>query len=238
MGEGHQLRWGGIAGIAAVVLAIVARLVVGSVPAVTDTPRAIALFIVVHQTQILVAALIYALAVVCVLWFGAALSTAFRRADETSDAPAIVLAGYTLVCAIGFIAVAVLAGITYALTQVPYLLILAPGPYTALVAVSAIGGVAMALPMGATAVAIRGTHVFPVWMAWFAGVVAAIEILGGIGAVSGVQAFAPGTPFVGYLPGILAGLWILTASGLLVREHLPSIAAEPTPSAPPAVGHA
>ena len=30
------------------------------------------------------------------MWFGAALATAFRRADETSDAPVLVLAGFVL----------------------------------------------------------------------------------------------------------------------------------------------
>jgi hypothetical protein len=238
MGEGHQLRWGGIAGIAAVVLAIVARLVVGSVPGTTSTPRTIALFLVEHRTQILVAALIYGAALVFVLWFGAALSTAFRRADDTSDAPAIVLAGFAMICAIGVGAVSVLAGITYALTEVPFLLIIAPGPYMALPVVSAIAGTAVALPLGAAAVAISRTHVFPVWVAWFAGVVALLHVLAGIGVVSGLGAFAPGTALVSYVPMILTGLWVLTASGLLVREHLPSISAEPTTAAPPAVGHA
>jgi hypothetical protein len=38
MGKGHELRWGGLAGLGAVALAIIARLVLGnSVPAITDS---------------------------------------------------------------------------------------------------------------------------------------------------------------------------------------------------------
>lgn len=238
MGEGHQLRWGGIAGIAAVLLAVAARLVVGNVPATTAGPRTIALFLVEHRPQILVAALLYAIAVVFVLWFGAALATAFRSADDTGDAPAIVLAGFALICAIGVAGVSVLAGITYALTEVPFLLIIAPGPYTALAMVSAIAGTAVALPLGAAAVAIVRSHVFPVWMAWFAGLVALVHVLAAIGAVSGLAAFQPGSAPTSYVPSILAGLWVLTASGLLVREHLPSLSAGRPAGAPPAVGPA
>jgi hypothetical protein len=184
--------------------------------------------------QILASALLYAVAIVLVLWFGAALATAFRRADETSDAPAVVLAGFALVCAIGFVGVSVFAGMTYAMTAHQDLLALAAGPYTAITVVVAIAGIAAALPMGASAVAIARTHVFPMWMAWFAGLVALVRVLASIAVISAGGGFAPGSVLVTYVPGVLAGLWLLTASGLLIREHLPVITAR---TAPPVVGH-
>lgn len=236
MGTGHEMRWGGVAGIAAVIVAIIARLVLGSVPVATDSTRTIALFLFDHRTQILVATLLYAVAVVLILWFGAALATAFRRADETSDAPAVVLAGYALICAIGFVAVSALAGLTYAMTAHPELLLIVAGPYTAIAVVDLIAGIALALPMAASAVAIAHTHVFPMWLAWFAALVALVNVLTAIVVLSTAGGvLAPGSVLGGYVAGILAGLWVLTASGLLVREHLPMITA---PAAPPVVGHA
>jgi hypothetical protein len=110
MGKGHEMRWGGLAGIGAVVLALTARLVLGSAPAVTDSPSTIAAFLSDHRGQILVAAMLYAAAVALVLWFGATLATRFRRADPDSDAPTVVLAGYAVVCAIGFFAMSVFGG--------------------------------------------------------------------------------------------------------------------------------
>ncbi|MGH3390844.1 MAG: hypothetical protein ACRDOO_18415 [Actinomadura sp.] len=65
-----------------------------------------------------------------------------------------------LVPAIGFLAMSVFAGLTYAMTADRSLLMLAAGPYT------------VALPLGASAVAIARTHVLPMWMAWFAAFVA------------------------------------------------------------------
>lgn len=39
MGEGHEFRWGGVAGIGAVVLAIIAFLIIGSPPAIGTPTR-------------------------------------------------------------------------------------------------------------------------------------------------------------------------------------------------------
>jgi hypothetical protein len=235
MGKGHELRWGGLAGLGAVVLVIVARLVVGSgMPAITDSPHTIAVFLSDHRSQILTAALLGAIAMALVLWFGAALATAFRRADPDSDAPTVVLAGFTLVSAIGLFAVSMVGGMTYAMTAHRELLVLAAGPYTGLTVAGTIAGIAVALPLGASAVAIARTHVFPVWMAWFAGLVALLRVLAAFAAPSTAGALAPGSAVVSYVPSILGALWILAASWLLIREHLPVIS---VPTAP-VVGHA
>ena len=80
MREGHDLRWGGLAGVGAVVLAIVARLVMGGAPASTDTMGVIASYMNDNRGRILLAVLLYSAAIALFLWFGAALATAFRRA--------------------------------------------------------------------------------------------------------------------------------------------------------------
>jgi hypothetical protein len=223
MREGHDLRWGGLAGVGAVVLAIIARLVMGGAPASTDTMGVIASYMNDNRGRILLAVLLYSAAIALFLWFGAALATAFRRADDTSDTPAVVLAGFTLVSAVAFIAISMFGATTYALTVHAGLLILAAVPYSVAAVMATIAGIAMALPMTAVAVAIMRTHLFPMWMAYFAGVVALISLVAALTVWATKGAWAPGGWVPTYIPMVLLALWILAASGLLIREHLPAM---------------
>jgi hypothetical protein len=230
----HEMRWGGVAGIAAVVCAILGRMILGPAPKITDSAGTIANYVSAHRAQIMTGSLLYAIAVVLVVWFGAALATAFRRADETSDLPTVVLAGFVLVAAIGFVTVAVFGGMTYALTAYPALLPLAAAPYTALTVVGTMAGIAVALPLGASAVAIAHTRVFPMWSAWLAGIAAAAGILTAFAAGISGGVLVPGGLLVAYVPAILVAVWVVAVSWLMVREHLP------VPAAPRrhVVGHA
>jgi hypothetical protein len=73
MGKGHELRCGGLAGLGAVVSAIIAHLVQSSsVPAMSDSPSTIAAFLSDHRRQIRAAALLHAVGVALLLWFGSA----------------------------------------------------------------------------------------------------------------------------------------------------------------------
>jgi hypothetical protein len=223
--DGHEMRWGGLAGISAVILAIIARIVMGGAPRGWDTMGVIASYMNDNRGRILLAMLLWAIALALFLWFGAALATAFRRADDTSDAPAVVLGGFTLVCAIGFVAVSMFGAMTYALTVHAGLLILAAVPYSAATVMATIAGVAMALPLAACAIAIARTHVFPMWMAYFAGVVALLSLVAAFTIWATHGAWAPGGWVPTYIPLVLLALWILAASGLLFREHLPMMRA-------------
>lgn len=231
MGEGHEMRWAGLAGIGAVILAIVGRIVLGGMPRVTDPTGVIAMYVAGHRGQIMWATVLYAIAIMLLLWFGTALATAFRRVDETGDAPRLVLAGFIVVAALGFMAIAAFAGMTYALTANPALLLFATAPYSTLTVVGTVGGIALALTLAAVAVAILRTRVFPAWMAWFAAIVALVNLLAAftLGITSGP--LAPGGWLQTYVPGVLTALWVLAASGLLVREHLPMMAMRRAPHA-------
>jgi hypothetical protein len=221
MREGHELRWGGLAGVGAVILAIIARLVMGGAPRSTDTMGVIASYMTDNRGRILLAAILYSGAIALFLWFGATLAAVFRRADDTSDLPAVVLAGFTLVSTLAFVAISMFGAMTYALNVHAGLLILAAVPYTASTVMATIAGIAMALPMAAVAVAIARTHVFPMWMAYFAGIVALISLVATFTVWVTKGVWAPGGWVPTYISMVLLGLFILTASGLLIREHLP-----------------
>jgi len=221
MRGGHELRWGGLAGIGAVVFAIIARLVMGSTPRSSDTMGVIAAYMNDNRGRILLAVLLYAISIALFLWFGAALATAFRRADDTSDMPTVVLAGFTLVAAVTFAAISMFGAMTYALTVHAGLLILAAVPYSATTVMTTIAGIAMALPLAAAAVSIMRSKIFPMWMAYFAGIVALISLVSAFTVWATKGAWAPGGFIPTYIPLVLLAVWILAASGLLIREHLP-----------------
>ncbi|MFB9836401.1 hypothetical protein [Actinoallomurus acaciae] len=221
MRAGHALRWGGLAGVGAVIFAIVARIVMGGAPQGSDTMGVIATYMNDNRGRILLGTLLYAIAIALFLWFGATLATAFRRADDASELPGLVLAGFTLVATIAFVAISMFGAATYALTVHAGLLILAAVPYSAATVMATIAGIALALPLAAVAVSIARTHVFPMWMAYFAGVVALISLVAAFTVWATKGAWAPGGWVPTYIPLILLALWMLAASGLLIREHLP-----------------
>lgn len=218
---GHEMRWGGLAGIGAVIFAVVARIVMGGAPRSSDTMGAIASYLNDNRGSILLGVILYSIAIALFLWFGATLATAFRRADDTSGMPAVVLAGFTLVSAIAFAAVAMFGAATYALTVHAGLLILAAVPYSSTMVLATIGGIAMALPLTAVAMTVARTYVFPMWMGYFAGIVALVSFVAAFTVWAVKGPWAPGGWIPTYVPLVLLGLWILATSGLLVREHLP-----------------
>lgn len=233
MRGGHDMRWGGLAGIGAVVLAVAGRILLGGMPGVGEPTGVIAVYLARHHGRILCGALLYAVAVVLLLWFGAALATAFRRADGAGDTAAVVLAGFVLVCAVGFVTVTAFAAMTYALTVNPALLLFAAALYTAMTVAGAVTGIAAALALTATAAAILRTGVLPRWVAWFAVAVAVVRLLAVFTVAVTSGPLAPGGPLAGYVPGVAAGLWLLATGGLLAREHLPAATVRaPQPTGP------
>ncbi|MDA3630502.1 hypothetical protein OU415_34090 [Saccharopolyspora sp. WRP15-2] len=223
MSNGHEMRWGGLAGLASLVLAVIASILLRGAPRITESTNAIASYLFFARGMIMTAVVLAAAAIVLFMWFGATLATAFRLADPNSDAPAVVLSGFAITASIGFLGVAALGGVVQALTTHPMLLVVASIPYSALVVVRAIAGLALALPLAACAVAIARTDVFPKWAGWFTGFVAVIRVLGAITVISGAGVLAPDSVLTSYVPNALTALWLLAMSGLLVREHLPSI---------------
>ncbi|GAA1636779.1 hypothetical protein ACFQY4_19250 [Catellatospora bangladeshensis] len=219
----HEMRWGGIAGIAAVALAVLGRLLLGSAPPLGSSGPVIAEYLSGHRTAIVTAMLLYAAAVVAAVWFGITLAALLRRAGESGVVPMLVAGGFILAGAVGLFIVVVFAGMTYAMATHPPLLALAAGPYTALTVAGLLAGVASALPLGAAAIGIARTHALPIWLAWLAGVLAAVRVLAALGVATGVV--APSLVAVQAVIGILAAAWLLATSWLLVREHLPTTSA-------------
>lgn len=221
MRNGHEMRWGGLAGAASLVLAVIASILLRGAPQAGESTTAIASYLFFSRGAIMTAVVLAAAAVVLFMWFGATLATAFRLADPDSDAPAVVLGGFAISATTGFLTTAVFGGVVQTLATYPVLLSLASVPYSALVVVRTLAGLTLALPLAACAVAVLRTEAFPKWVGWFSGFVALVRVLGSLTVISGAGVLAPDSVLATYVPNALTAVWLLVMSGLLVREHLP-----------------
>lgn len=221
MTQRHELRWGGFAGLAFIVLAVVAALLPGVPPKVTDGPASILSYVSDGRTQLLVAALLNAVAAGLVIWFSAAFAEAIRERDERSDVHMALLAGSVLVGGAIFaygIATAVLA---YGSDT-----FLAPTTIALFKGVMVLGvmlGFAAALPLAAAGIGVLRTHLMPDWLGYVGLAAAAISALAGFGIFFDSGVYAPGGSFMPYVSLTAGGIFVLCASIYMVREHLPEV---------------
>jgi hypothetical protein len=79
MNERHELRWGGYAGLGLLVLSVLAALLPGVPPRVTASAETITGYVSDGRTQLLLGALLQAVAAGLVIWFVAAFAEAIRE---------------------------------------------------------------------------------------------------------------------------------------------------------------
>jgi hypothetical protein len=229
MEERHEIRWGGFAGLAYAVAALVGYFIAGTPPRVDDSAATVAGHFADNKNQVLAEALLTCVAAVCLVAFAAALAQGLRERMPGSDVPWVVITGVVLVAALMFVGSNIYA--TLAFSEVT------GATLTTLYAVSAVTfttiGVASALPLTAAAVGIAASGMLPRWTAWLAGLSAVVAVVGAFGIFNQDGNLVPGGPVMTLVPFLLSTAWVVVASGYMMREHLPTIAA-----APQAMGHA
>lgn len=229
MEERHEIRWGGFAGLAYAVAAVVAYFLAGSPPRVDDSQTTITSFFADHRGQLMAQAILTSLAAVSLVWFAAALSQALRERMPRSDVPGAVLGGATLVAGLLFLGTIISATLAFR-ASVPATTVTL---FTASAVLFTLTGIAAALPLAAASVGIAVTGVVPRWMAWFAGVAAVLEVVGAFGIINDTGNFVPGGPYMTMVPFLVSTAWVVGTSLFMVREHLPEVTV-----APRAMGHA
>jgi Domain of unknown function (DUF4386) len=223
MTERHELRWGGFAGLAFVVLAILAEFLPGMPPAVDASASEISSFVSDNRSMILVSALMSAAAGGLVIWFASAFAEAIRERDERSDVHLALLAGAVLVGAALFVAGAMTAisafgvdGRDAALTQ---------SLFQGTEVMGTMIGFAATLPLGAAGIGVLRTRLMPNWLGYLALLAAIVSFVGAFGIFASDGAFRPGGWLMSTVPLLVSAVWVLCASGYMVREHLPEISA-------------
>ena len=147
MTERHELRWGGFAGFAFVVLAVVAALMPGLPPRVTASADEISSYVADGQGRLMVAALLWAVSAALVIWFAAAFAEALREREERSDVHIALMAGAVLLGTAIFMYGVALAVLANGLTGRDVALTV--GVFQATMVLNAMIGLAAAVPLTA-----------------------------------------------------------------------------------------
>ena len=229
MTERHELRWGGAAGLAFVVLALLGKFLAGNPPTVSDSGSTIASWLSDHRTAILFSSLMWAAASGLVIWFAAAFAEAIREREERSDVHLALLAGAVLVGSAIFVNGALTAASAYNIagrdTALSVLL------YNITAVMTTMIGFAATLPLAAAGIGVLRTHVMPNWLGYLALLAALVSFVGAFGVFATHGAFVAGGTLMSTIPLLLSAVWIACAGYFMVREHLPEVTTgeEPLP---------
>lgn len=221
MTQRHELRWGGIAGFAFIVLAVLAALLPGVPPRVTSTADTITSFVTDGRDRMLLAALLEAAAAGLVIWFAAAFAEAIREREERSDVHMALLAGSVLVGGALFAYAVGLGVLGYGVgTRAPGTTI---ALFQGLMVLNALIGFAAALPLAAAGIGVLRTHLMPDWLGYVALVAAGISVLAGFSIFFDAGIYAPGGSVMPFVSLVAGGIAVACASVFMVREHLPEV---------------
>lgn len=229
MEERHEIRWGGFAGLAYAIAALVGYFLAGSPPRVDDSTGQIASYFSDNQNLVLAQTLLSCVAAVCLVAFAAALAQALRDRMPGSDVPWVVITGAVLVAGLLFVGSNLYAALAFLESTGATL----TTTFTISAMLFTTIGIAAALPLTAGAVGIAASGILPRWTAWFAGLAAVVAVVGAFGIFNQDGALAPGGQVMTMVPFLVSTAWVVVASGYMVREHLPTISAMPE-----AMGHA
>ncbi|MGH3372070.1 MAG: hypothetical protein ACRDPR_18960 [Nocardioidaceae bacterium] len=219
MTQRHELRWGGIAGLGFIVLAVLAAVLPGIPPRITATSDTITSYVADGRNQMLLAALLQAAAAGLVIWFAAAFAEAIREREERSDVHLAILAGSVLIGGALFTYAAAIGVLAYGVDtrEAATTVIMFQG----LMVLNTLLGFAAALPLGAAGIGVLRTHLMPDWLGYIALAAAGISVLTGFGIFVDSGIYAPGGSLMPFVSLTAGGIFVLCASGYMVREHLP-----------------
>jgi hypothetical protein len=221
MTERHELRWGGFAGLAFVVLALLGKFLPGTPPGVDSSTSEITGYITDGRSSILTGALMFSAAAGLIIWFAAAFAEAIRERDERSDVHMALLAGSVLVGAAIFVNAAASAAMAYGVNGRDTALTIMMYQWTAVI--TTMIGFAAALPLAAAGIGVLRTRLMPDWLGYLALLAAVVSFVGAFGIFVRDGNFAAGGTLMTTIPLIVAAVWVVGASGYMVREHLPEM---------------
>jgi hypothetical protein len=221
MTERHELRWGGLAGLAFVVLALLGRFLPGNPPTVDESDSTISSWIADNRGMILTSALMWAAAAGLVIWFASAFAEAMRERDERSDVHLALLAGSVLVGGAIFVNAALTAATAFGIDGRDAKLTLMM--YQATAVMTTMIGFAATLPLAAAGLGVLRTRLMPNWLGYLALLAALVTFIGAFGVFADDGAFVAGGFLMTGIPLLLSAVWIICAGGYMVREHLPEV---------------
>jgi hypothetical protein len=223
MTERHELRWGGFAGLAFVLLALLGRFLPGNPPTVDASEGTITSFLNDTRTSMLVGALMWSAAAGLIIWFAAAFAEAIRERDERSDVHLALLAGSVLVGAAIFVTAGLTAATAFSIDGRGAAITVMLYELTAVM--TTMIGFAATLPLAAAGIGVLRTRMMPNWLGYLALLAAVVSFAGAFGVFASDGAFVAGGTLMTTVPLLVSAVWIACAGGYMVREHLPEVTA-------------
>jgi len=221
MTERHELRWGGFAGLAFVLLALLGTFLPGNPPGIDKSANEITSFVTDSRTAMLAGALMWCAAAGLIIWFAAAFAEAMRERDERSDIHLALLAGSVLVGGAIFVNAAAGAATAYGVDGRDPATTLMMFQWSAVL--TTLIGFAATLPLAAAGVGVLRTRVMPNWLGYLALLAALVSFVGAFGVFVTDGAFVAGGTLMTTVPLLVTAVWLACASGYMVREHLPEV---------------
>jgi hypothetical protein len=221
MTQRHELRWGGLAGLAFLVLAFCAALIPGLPPRVTDSAGEITAYVGEGHDQLLLSALLWAASAGLVIWFSAAFAEAIREREERSDVHMALLAGSVLVGGALFMSAAGTAAMAYAADTAGAALTVTM--FKGLMVLNTMIGFATVLPLTAAGIGVLRTKLMPDWLGYVALAAAVVSVITAFGIFATSGDYVPGGPVMSLVSLVAGGIFVLCASVFMVREHLPEV---------------
>jgi len=223
MTERHELRWGGFAGLAFVLLALLGRFLPGNPPTVDASEGTITSFLTDTRTSMLIGALMWSAAAGLIIWFAAAFAEAIRERDERSDVHLALLAGSVLVGAAIFVTAGLTAATAFSIDGRGAAITVMLYELTAVM--TTMIGFAAVLPLAAAGIGVLRTRMMPNWLGYLALLAAVVSFAGAFGVFASDGAFVAGGTLMTTVPLLVSAVWIACAGGYMVREHLPEVTA-------------
>jgi hypothetical protein len=171
----------------------------------------------------LIASLCWAAAAGLVIWFASAFAEAMRERDERSDVHLALLAGSVLVGSAIFVNAALTAATAFGIDGRDAALTLMMYQVTAVM--TTMIGFAATLPLAAAGLGVLRTRLMPNWLGYLALLAAVVTFIGAFGVFIDSGALVAGGFLTTGIPLLLSAVWIVCASGYMVREHLPEVTA-------------
>ncbi len=223
MTERHELRWGGFAGLAFVVLALLGKFLPGNPPTVDALEGTITGFLIDARTSMLIGALMWTAAAGLIIWFAAAFAEAIRERDERSDVHLALLAGSVLVGAAIFVTAGLTAATAFSIDGRGAAITVMLYELTAVM--TTMIGFAATLPLAAAGIGVLRTQLMPNWLGYLALLAAVVSFAGAFGVFASDGVFVAGGTLMTTVPLLVSAVWIACAGGYMVREHLPEVTA-------------
>ena len=208
-------RWARASGAVFVVLAAAGFIVAGESPKVSDSAEDVVGYFDSNRSQVILGAVLFAISLVFLLWFAAAVANHLRERGEGRVAATVLAAGAAF-AAVQFMVAALFATLAFsvagagdaALTKVLFDLDLG---------LDLLDGLAAGLFVLAASVGLKRTSSIPVWLAWAGIVVAALLFLRATAwASDGFWSPSGGYVLLVFVCGLA---WILVTSVILfLRE--------------------